>query len=238
MIERLITSSLLILIILALRAVFRGRISLRLQYAAWLLVAIRLLMPPLSISSSFSVMNLLNTTESTAVFQRPVQQLPDTQEYNVQDGTDAAPVQSDTPTLAGDSAAVSLSQVLKWVWLCGTVAVGLWLIICNLRFYLRLRKTRRPLEPVLGRRVFVAENISSPCLYGLIRPAIYLSADCAGSSRLHILMHEATHYAHKDHIWSLLRGVLLAVYWFDPLVWIAAAVSRRDCELALSLIHI
>ena len=48
----------------------------------------------------------------------------------------------------------------------------------------------------------------------------------------HVLAHETTHARHGDPIWSLLRCVCLAVYWFDPLVWAAAIVSRRDCELA------
>ena len=48
----------------------------------------------------------------------------------------------------------------------------------------------------------------------------------------HVLTHELTHYAHKDHIWSVVRCVCLCVYWFDPLVWVAAWFSRRDCELA------
>ena len=47
-----------------------------------------------------------------------------------------------------------------------------------------------------------------------------------------MLAHELTHARHLDHLWTLLRGVCLALYWFDPLVWVAAAVSNADCELA------
>ena len=48
----------------------------------------------------------------------------------------------------------------------------------------------------------------------------------------HVIAHETTHACHLDPLWSALRGVCLTVYWFDPLVWAAAIVSRRDCELA------
>ena len=48
----------------------------------------------------------------------------------------------------------------------------------------------------------------------------------------HILVHEECHWRQKDHWWALVRTVCLSVYWFDPLVWIAASVSRRDCECA------
>ena len=44
----------------------------------------------------------------------------------------------------------------------------------------------------------------------------------------HVLAHELTHYAHKDHIWSLLRCLALALHWYNPLVWLAAALSKRD----------
>ena len=47
-----------------------------------------------------------------------------------------------------------------------------------------------------------------------------------------MLTHELTHYRHLDHLWSVLRGVALAVHWWNPLVWLAAACSRRDGELA------
>ena len=48
----------------------------------------------------------------------------------------------------------------------------------------------------------------------------------------HILVHEETHRRHGDQLWGLVRGVCLALYWYDPLVWWAAVLSRRDCELA------
>lgn len=48
----------------------------------------------------------------------------------------------------------------------------------------------------------------------------------------HVLSHEEAHYVHKDHIWSLLRCLALALHWYNPLVWWAAAASRQDGELA------
>lgn len=48
----------------------------------------------------------------------------------------------------------------------------------------------------------------------------------------HVLAHEEAHFAHKDHIWSLLRCLALILHWYNPLVWWAAAASRQDGELA------
>ena len=80
----------------------------------------------------------------------------------------------------------------------------------------------------------VSPAAGSPCLFGLLRPAIYLTpeTDADEAARRHCLAHERTHFRHGDHIWSALRCVCLALHWFDPLVWWAAALSRTDAELA------
>ena len=74
----------------------------------------------------------------------------------------------------------------------------------------------------------------SPCLSGLVRPGIYLTPDCPteGPGLRHILAHELTHRRQGDQFWALVRCLCLALYWFNPLVWLAAALSRRDCELS------
>ena len=80
----------------------------------------------------------------------------------------------------------------------------------------------------------VDATLPSPCLFGFFRPKVYLTPICTKDEThlRHVLTHELTHYAHKDHIWSLVRCVCLCVYWFNPLVWIAAGLAKRDCELA------
>ena len=129
-----------------------------------------------------------------------------------------------------------ISELLTILWLAGVAGMAVWFLVTNLRFWRTLRRTRTPYA-VEGCRYpvyLVAEGLPSPCLFGLIRPAIYLtSAAVASPERLgHVLAHETAHARHGDPLWSLLRCVCLAVYWFDPLVWAAAAVSKTDGELA------
>lgn len=126
----------------------------------------------------------------------------------------------------------------RWTLYGGAALVGAALVGSNLRFYLSLRKRRRLIPPETlpvpcGVRVYLAEGLPSPCLAGPLRPAIYLNEAALDPGRLeHILVHEETHRRHGDHLWGLVRGVCLALYWYDPLVWWAAVLSRRDCELA------
>ena len=82
--------------------------------------------------------------------------------------------------------------------------------------------------------VYLAEGLPSPCLFGLFRPAVYVTPGAAADPDIlrHVLAHEYTHFRHGDHIWNVLRGAALALHWWNPLVWLAAALSRRDSELA------
>lgn len=129
---------------------------------------------------------------------------------------------------------ITLGQIAAIVWLAGVVVMAAWFMIVNLRHSRMLWKNREKLDRESPIPVYVSEKVGSPCLAGLFRPAIYLTPESAEDPTVlrHVLTHELTHYAHKDHIWSVVRCVCLCVYWFDPLVWVAAWFSRRDCELA------
>ncbi|MFR6379520.1 MAG: M56 family metallopeptidase [Evtepia sp.] len=76
---------------------------------------------------------------------------------------------------------------------------------------------------------------SPPCLFGLIRPTIYLTPDVVEDEKRNAAPCPGPRgdaLPHGDLIWSLLRGVCLAAHWFDALVWWAAILSRRDSETA------
>ncbi len=68
----------------------------------------------------------------------------------------------------------------------------------------------------------------------MLRPAVYVTPGAAEDETAlrHILAHELTHYAHFDHLWSLLRCLALALHWYNPLVWLAVGMSKGDGELA------
>lgn len=126
------------------------------------------------------------------------------------------------------------------VWVIGAVLIGLYLLLINMMLYRRLRGTRVRISPAVrteeGRKlpVYRCAKLASPCLFGVWHPAVYLNdaALADEKTRAFALAHEQQHYRHKDHIWGLVRLICLMVYWFHPLVWVAAILSIRDCELA------
>lgn len=253
--EILLTSSVLILALLLLRLLFRKTISRQVQYALWGLVALRLLVPVSLPAMEHNVLTAAEpvTARITApalyvtpyretivsappgVFQTPAPY----QAFRVDTATEDSTVtftdgKNVTHSIEYKSQ-IPLTPVLKAVWHTGMYVMAAWFLLANLRFMLRLRRSRKP-YPVENcpYPVYLTADLPSPCLFGLFHPAVYLTPAAVESPETlrHVLIHETTHARHLDPLWSLLRCVCLAVYWFDPLVWIAAIFSRRDCELA------
>ncbi len=123
--------------------------------------------------------------------------------------------------------AQSIAAVLAWVWIAGAALMGLW----ALASWLRLRRRVAAAVPD-GGGVWLCDSIASPFLLGLLRPRIYLPAGLDGRSREYVLAHERAHIRRRDH-WVKPAGfLLLAAYWFNPLLWLAYVLLCRDIELA------
>lgn len=280
MTEVIITSSVLILAVLALRLIFAKRVRRRLIYALWAVVALRLLIPVQIGHNDFSLLTPLQTAidriavavekpvgglsreeanekvlqeylgEDLSVFSEQVrleienaleEQIPYeqiaviiTNRYHANE-IYAPETQSAAQLRAEEMVnSVTLGRLLTILWLSGVGAMVLWLAGSNFLLSRRLNKGREKLECDSRIPVYLSKNAVSPCLVGLFRATIYLPPESWENEQLrpYVLAHEQTHYAHKDQIWALVRCICLCVYWFNPLVWVAAWFSRRDCELA------
>ena len=260
------TSSALILIVLAVRHLFRNKLSARLKYALWGVVLLRLLAPfQVELPAASGVLPVLASNLAPEVadmelyalrtYSRPLSEdrLAEMREGGIDSGTvlaTQAPIYTfgdleleghTTCRVLSDTGVdtyffyTTLSKFLTALWAIGAVC-AMWVIFSsNRRFLGRLRYYRHALEGVDAPvPVYTAAHLPSPCLFGVFQPAVYLTPQAAeGPDTLrHVLAHELTHYAHKDHIWSLLRCLALALHWYNPLVWLAAALSKRDGELA------
>ena len=248
----ILTSSVLILLMLCLRPFMKKRFSPVLQYALWGLVALRLLIPVQLWQSPLSLENFAQTTPAPIVepqenlannnFQSqpsvniPQVEVPNVEtvpQNNVQPSVTVPDVQSKPsvqPAMQKE-ASLTTEEILNSVWFAGCLAMALWFLWVNVRFARKAKEGARKIDGA-SVPVYESENVPSPCLVGLIKPRIYLLPCEDASARKHILTHEQTHYRHGDHIWSVLRSLCLCVYWFNPLVWVAAYLSKEDCEAA------
>ena len=233
MLKDALTLSALIAAVLLVRAAFKNRVPKRLLYALWLVVLLKLCLP-----GTAYALPLLPAEQTAAVQQTetPAQSAPAAQQPTqaaAQPQTPAQQPASQPQEAAKPAAAMPLvTEPVLMIWFCGSVLLGLWLLVTWLVFTVRLRRSRR----FLGRRgrirIYAAGSISSPCLAGLI-PAVYLTEDVVQTDAAElILRHELTHLRHLDPLWSFCRATAVTVYWWNPFVWLAAFVSGRDAELA------
>ena len=233
MLKDALTLSALIAAVLLVRAAFKNRVPKRLLYALWLVVLLKLCLP-----GAAYALPLLPAEQTAAAQQTetPAQSAPAAQQPTqaaAQPQTPAQQPASQPQEAAKPAAAMPLvTEPVLVIWFCGSVLLGLWLLVTWLVFTVRLRRSRR----FLGRRgrvrIYAAGSISSPCLAGLI-PAVYLTEDVVQTDAAElILRHELTHLRHLDPLWSFCRAAAVTVYWWNPFVWLAALISGRDAELA------
>ena len=250
MMQWIVSSSVLILVVIALRYVLRGKLSLRMQYALWLLVLVRLLVPVSFGASDLSVMNAVPERAPT-VQQGTYKQdiIGERNDAPANAGTVGVPAQSMSEAAPPDlvqnvtTATVTAptvektdwARIAKTVWLAGAAALGLVFLAVNLRFGKKLRRSRERVEETDAcLPVYESGETDTPCLFGVAKPSIYVTPDTRTEAETlrYALAHEQTHYRHGDNLWAVLRGVCLALHWYNPLVWWAAELSRRDAELA------
>ncbi len=117
--------------------------------------------------------------------------------------------------------------VLSAVWAAGVAGMLLYAVLHALGVRRRLSTA-----VMLQEGVYQSEAVASPFVFGLIRPKIYLPFKMEERDVASILAHERAHIRRGDHWWKPLGFLLLAVYWFAPLLWLAYGVFCRDVELA------
>ena len=247
--EIMISSTVMILLVMLFRVIFRGKVRHCLIYAMWLFVALRLLVPVNIGTFSFGVSGMMNQvqnhTENTKEIETDKMQEGSLNTLVLHKNTTTnskmtVPEEKETP--AQISAQEKLQEAWKAykdkIWLAGTCSILLVVLAANIFYVHKLKKNRKYFDKFREGKlpVYVTENVQVPCLYGVFKTAIYLPAqrlDQLTEEQVKwIICHEECHYRQGDHIWSLLRILLTAVYWFHPLVWAAAYLSKKDAEIS------
>ena len=233
MLREVLTVSALILAVLLVRAIFKNRVPKRMVYTLWLVVLVKLCLPGTLVS-----LPVLPAEEAAAPVQRveqPAQPLPAQQPARAVTQPQTPVQQPVSPAQeAAEAPAKPLTamQIFQIVWAGGSALLGSWLLGTWLVFTVRLHKSRRFLGRHGRTRIYVSSTVKSPCLAGLV-PAVYLTEDVLQTPETElILRHELTHLRHLDHLWSFCRAAAVIAYWWNPFIWLAAILSKRDAELA------
>ena len=220
-----ISASWLVLAVLVLRLISK-RSPKWMNVLLWGIVALRLVLP-FSIESALSLIPSAETVSPVAVQSAPAPTI--TSGVSVIDN-------AVNPSLSEHFAAVPTAsvnplyvwtEIAGWVWLIGLGAMLLYALVS----YLRLRRRVSVSLPVQD-HIYLCDAISSPFILGVVKPHIYLPSGLDEVQRQNVLSHEQAHLARRDHWWKPLGFALLAVYWFNPVLWLAYALLCRDIELA------
>ena len=220
-----ISASWLVLAVLVLRLVSK-RSPKWMNVLLWGIVALRLMLP-FSIESALSLIPSAETVSPAVVQFDPAPTI--TSGVSVIDNAvnpalsehfAAAPTASVNPLYVW-------TEIAGWVWLIGLGAMLLYALVS----YLRLRR-RVSVSLCVRENIYLCDAISSPFILGVVKPRIYLPSGLDEVQQQNVLSHERAHLTRRDHWWKPLGFVLLAVYWFNPVLWLAYTLLCRDIELA------
>ena len=218
------TAGWLVLAVVALRLLLR-RAPKSILCAMWGLVGLRLLCP-------VSIESPLSLVPSAQPLPREILTAAQPEIYSGVAVIDRVvnPVLTNTLAAApGESVnpAQVLAGVLPWIWLLGMVGMLGYALFTTLRLRRRVSTAVR-----LEQGVKQSEYVKTPFVLGLIHPTIYLPFHMESADAVHVLAHERAHIRRGDPWWKALGFVLLAVYWFHPLMWVAYFFLCRDIEAA------
>ena len=215
-----ISASWLVLAVLLLRLLFR-KAPKWISCLLWSIVALRLVMP-------FSFESVLSLIPSAEVIP---QDIVNTQTPAIYSGIPA--VNSTVNPLftqyltPGDHTLETVLFYVSVVWLAGVAVMLLYSMISYWRLCRRVQASIR-----IQNNIYVCDHVESPFILGSLFPRIYIPSGINGEILQYVLAHENAHLKRLDHWWKPFGFLLLTVYWFNPLLWLAYILLCRDIECA------
>ena len=219
------TASVVILFVLCVRQFLKGAPKI-FSYALWGIVLLRLLVP-VSIESPVSFVPE-RTEFSSMVEVNEV--LPEIRFETLDDRADNQWNQQNTAPeapLVQTYHTADAETYLTIVWLSG---MAIMLIYSAISYWKLRRKVRAVIA--LRKGIYLCDEIDTPFVMGVFRPAIYLPGTLNDFERRYIIAHERHHIRRGDHIIKALAFLALTIHWFNPLVWVAFSLANRDMEMS------
>jgi len=220
-----ITASYAILFVMLARLLLKKAPKF-IAYALWSVVAFRLVIP-FSFESKLSIMPRKTTAvriQQDMVYQQSphVNSTVGAVESYAARNSLPAPVAE-----AGTKPFLNYLETGAYIWILGIIV----LLSYSLVSVLILKKHLKSAQHV-ERNIYLAKNLKTPFVLGIIKPRIYLPVGLSENEKNYILIHEQTHIRRKDHIIKVMAFLILSVHWFNPLVWIAFMLMGTDMELS------
>ena len=219
-----ISASWLVLAVLILRFVLK-KAPKWINVLLWGIVAIRLICPfsfesTLSLIPSAETIPLNIGMDSTPTINSGISA--------INNAVNPIISQSNTPMAGASINPLQITiGIYEYIWIFGMIALALYTAISYWRLHRKVDTAVRYKD-----NIFQSENVSSPFVFGIIKPRIYLPFKMNGQDLEHVVAHEHAHIRRKDHWWKPFGFLLLTIHWFNPLMWMAYVLLCRDIELA------
>ncbi|WP_253200806.1 M56 family metallopeptidase [Clostridium sp. CF012] len=247
-------ASILSLIILLFKLIIKDKLGVRLHYAIWLIVVIRLLIP-YGLQSSLSVFNLIKF-ESGGIIQKTY-----TVSYETSKSINSKKIDTDvTPSVSkamspnntsNDNSIPMYIKLISYMWLLGVIILGFYTIVmtvklknkfknCNVceneEVKLLLIQCKNKLNLKSNIKILNTNQIKTPCILGFISPKLLLPIgieNCVNQNELEfIILHELAHVKRMDIIVGCISEALQIIHWFNPIIWYSFYRMSNDKELA------
>lgn len=223
-----LTAGYCIAAVIVLRFLLRRQAKI-LSYLLWSVVLFRLLCP-FSFNSSFSLLRMDTAAVSETVFSGEPQDVWQGKGYLPDETEGSAAKVRSSVNEAQTQEKRAVQKALRAgarVWFAGVsvlLCYSVWTMV-------RLRRFLSKARPV-KEEVYETEGISTPFVFGVIRPRIYLPAHLPSAERRYVLAHERAHIARKDYLVKLAGWGAVCLHWFNPFVWLAFRLMESDMEMS------
>lgn len=219
-----ISASWLILAVLVLRVVLK-KAPKWVMPLLWGVVALRLVCL-FSIESALSLIPSAETIPSEIVTETREPVLYEQATLDIVTNPTLPPAAEVPVGVSRQQAQVDFN-IYSVLWLAGMAALLVHALVSA-------GKLKRKLATAILLRdnIYESEFVDSPFVFGVVKPNIYLPMHMDEGTAAHVIAHERAHLARRDHWWKVLGYLVLALHWFNPLVWVAYILFCRDIELA------
>lgn len=219
-----ISASWLILAVLVLRFVLK-KAPKWVMPLLWGVVALRLVCP-FSIESALSLIPSAETIPSEIVTETREPVLYEQATLDIVTNP-TLPSAAEVPVGVSRQQAQVDFNIYSVLWLAGMAALLVHALVSA-------GKLKRKLATAILLRdnIYESEFVDSPFVFGVVKPNIYLPMHMDEGTAAYVIAHEHAHLARRDHWWKVLGYLVLALHWFNPLVWVAYILFCRDIELA------
>lgn len=219
-----ISASYLVLAIVVLRLIFK-KVPKFFILIMWGLVAIRLVFP-FSIESFLSLIPSSETIPQNILYSEHPEIHSGFYAFNsvvnpiISDSLAPSPQNSVNP-------AQVIAFIISVVWIIGVAVMLFYALFSYLKIAHRVKESVKE-----DKNIYICDRIETPFILGIIKPKIYLPSSMSEQDKLYVLKHEKAHLKRFDHLWKPFGFLLLTIYWFNPLLWVAYSLLCKDIEVA------